>query len=165
MGMDGRHLLNLISRYKKQLIIGAVALSLTFVAGVSLLTFIVYKSFAYSSDKVAAWSEKAGEKIENLELPADVVSPPTSFVETFLLTAASQWLEQGLASEETAQIKNALACFDAVGGPSPQAVVGYLQTQVSEERIVGKLADLSQVLTKEFADAGPSACANWVLNG
>lgn len=173
MVVDRRELGRIAGRYKKHLIIGGVALVLTFVAGMTLIAFIVYKSFDYTADKVATWSGEAGEKVEQLNLPTDVAvpnipdipAPPAGFVEGFMLTVASHWLEQGLASQEAGQIKQGLACIDAVGGPSPQKVVDYLQSRASEEHVVRKLAVLSQALNKEIGVPGPAACANWVLNG
>jgi hypothetical protein len=76
------------------------------------------------------------------------------------------WLQQSLAEQETAQLKEGLSCFDALGGPTPIEVVDYVKTKVSDARVTRELDVLAQTLRgSDNSNNGPAACASWMLNG
>jgi hypothetical protein len=82
-----------------------------------------------------------------------------------VISVGSLWLQQNLAEQDTAQLKNGLSCFDAIGGPSPVEMVNLVKTKVNDERITKELDSLAQNLQDSGStNPGPAACANWMLN-
>ncbi len=153
---------NLLRRYKKQIIAIAVALTVLATLGVVGAGYVVYKTATFASEKVSSkineWTPKAGE---GLNLPT---VPPSGFVEQLVTDVASTWLQQGLASQEALRLERGLACFDALGGPSPTEVVAYVKGTVKDPQFAAKLDNLAERLKKPSTTNGSGACSQWILN-
>jgi hypothetical protein len=118
---------------------------------------LAYKSVAYTTEKVKTWNAEG-------VLPVPVV-PERGFVEGVVLGVAGSWLEQGLASAEVRTLKDGLACFDALGGPSALEIVDYVKSRASDHNLITQLSGLSEKLETSAAPAnGPAACAAWITN-
>lgn len=148
---------SLIARYRRAILI----FGLSFLAVTGLLVvgagFLVYKTAALATDQVKVWSSEQA-------LPQPRLPEP-GFVEEVVLSVASGWLQQGLADAEVRPIKDGLACFDALGGPSPVDIVAYVETRTQDPELLTHLRGLKQNLASSINSAsGPAACASWILN-
>jgi len=149
-------------RYKKWIVIGGVGLMALFVITVGGIGFAVYQSAAYVKESFPSWQVPDEIKINDDK----VVLPNKGWAEGFVISVASMWLQQSLAEQETAQLKEGLSCFDALGGPTPIEVVDYVKTKVSDARVTKELDALAKNLQgSDNSNNGPAACASWMLNG
>jgi hypothetical protein len=160
---------SLWARYKKKIIVIGVTLMALFTLIIGGIGYALYQSAVFAKESFQAWDMPKEIPIdpENQTLLDDkVVLPNRGWVEGFVISVGSLWLQQNLAEQDTAQLKNGLACFDAIGGPSPLEMVSFVKTKVADERITGQLDTLTQSLQEsDPSNRGPAACANWMLNG
>lgn len=150
------------TRYKKWILIGAAGFMALFVITIGGIGFAVYQSASYVK-----------ENLSSLQIPDDMkvnadlgTLPGKGWTEDFVISIASMWLQQSLAEQDAAQLKAGLSCFDALGGPTPIEVVGYVKTQVTDVRVTKELDALAGTLQgSDSAHNGAAACASWMLNG
>lgn len=157
------------ARYKKKIILAALALMALFTLVLGGIGYAVYQTAVVAKDKMQSWNLSNESKTDpQNQTPLDdkVVLPNRGWVEGFVISVGSLWLQQNLAEQNTAQLKNGLSCFDAIGGPSPLEMVNLVKTKVDDARITKELDNLTQSLQdSDPANRGPAACANWMLNG
>jgi hypothetical protein len=148
-----------VSRYRKQLIIGATVLTTTLVIAVVGAGYAVYKIASFGGEKLKTLQPGVTETVSNLPVKA------SGFLEESVLLIASGWLQQQAASLEFAQVKLGLSCFDAIGGPSPTRIVEHVQKTVTDSALTRQLQELNEKISNGAASTtGPAACANWLLN-
>jgi hypothetical protein len=157
------------ARYKKTIVLVGISLMALFTLVLGGIGYAVYQTAVFAKDSFQNWDRTQDISIdpENQRLLDEkVVLPNRGWVEGFMISVGSLWLQQNLAEENTAQLKNGLACFDALGGPSPQEMVSLVKSKVADERLDRELETLTQSLQdSDSANRGPAACANWMLNG
>jgi hypothetical protein len=79
---------------------------------------------------------------------------------------ASGWIHQNLAYGDIEKIRNGLACFDALGGPSPNLVINYVKTKIKDEQLLARLNQVADTLSLNAPNTGGSAsCTNWIFSG
>jgi hypothetical protein len=152
---------SLWARYKKKIIVIGVTLMALFVLVIGGVGYAVYQSAVFAKESLQTWNDPQNP------LPADanVVLPNRGWMEGFVISVGSLWLQQNLAEQDTAQLKNGLSCFDAIGGPSPVEMVNLVKTKVNDERITKELDSLAKNLQDSGStNPGPAACATWMLN-
>lgn len=158
--MDTNGIQEIIRRYRKPVIVAVGAMGAVLMLGVVGASYAVYKTATFATEKVRTLQPGVAESAS--QLPAQA----SSFVEGVVLNVASGWLQQGAAGGELAQLRSGLSCFDALGGPSPAEVVGYVQRTITDTALTAQLQDLSKSLSSDETTAnGPAACASWLLNG
>jgi hypothetical protein len=153
---------SLWARYKKKIIVIGVSLMALFVLVLGGVGYAVYQSAVFAKEQLQTWNDPKNPS------PGDVnvVLPNRGWMEGFVVSVGSLWLEQNLAEQNTAQLKSGLSCFDAIGGPSPLEMVNLVKTKVSDERVTKELDSLAQKLQDPGStNPGPAACASWMLNG
>ena len=193
-GVAGSTLSSLIVKYKSWIIGAVVAAILALGVFIVGAGYLIYKTAFVTLDKAKNWnsaevsdqvnqiSDQVNQKVSGSVaavtgvigskagvsgLPAEVAELPATapgFVEGFIVGVASHWLNQGLASAEFASMKDGLACFDAIGGPSPSEMVNYAKSRTTDQAVLAKLKNLSSTLTPTTS-SGPASCAQWILNG
>ncbi|WP_141731648.1 hypothetical protein [Oligoflexus tunisiensis] len=146
-------------RFKKLILISVLGLLGLFVVTVTGIGYAVYQTAGFAKETLSTW-----------EVPTDlddkVVLPNRGWIEDFVISVSSLWLQQSLAEQDTVQLKNGLSCFDAIGGPSPLELVNYVKTRVEDARITEELETLTASLQEsDSTERGPAACAVWMLNG
>ncbi|HYX37670.1 MAG TPA: hypothetical protein VE954_31600 [Oligoflexus sp.] len=152
---------SLWARYKKTIIVVGVTLMALVTVVIGGVSYAVYQSAVYAKETFQSWDG-------TLEVPGGdkVVLPNRGWVEGFVVSVGSLWLQQNIAEQNTAQLKNGLSCFDAIGGPSPLEMVTFVKSKVNDERLTRELNTLTQSLQdSDPLNRGPAACANWMLNG
>lgn len=158
--MDSKNIEETIRRYRKPIVVAIGTMSAVLMLGVVGAGYAVYKTATFATEKVRNLQPAVAESAS--QLPAQA----SSSLEGFVLSVASGWLQQGAASGEVAKVKSGLSCFDALGGPSPTEIVGYVQRTVTDTALASRLQDLSKSLSVgETTAKGPAACASWLLNG
>ncbi|MCX6110620.1 MAG: hypothetical protein NTZ90_13570 [Proteobacteria bacterium] len=154
--MDSNNVQEIIRRYRKPVIVAVGAMGAVLMLGVVGTGYAVYKTASFAADKLKSLEPGVSE------LPAQA----SGFVEGVVLNVASGWLQQGAASGKVAKVKNGLSCFDALGGPSPTEIVGYVQRTITDATLTTQLQDLNKSLSGSTTTAnGPAACTSWLLNG
>lgn len=152
---------SLWARYKKKIIVIGVSLMAVFALVIGGVGYAVYQSAVFAKEQLQTWNDPQNPS----PLDANVVLPNRGWMEGFVISVGSLWLQQNLAEANTAQLKNGLSCFDAIGGPSPLEMVSLVKTKVNDERITKELDTLTQNLQDSgTGNPGPAACANWMLN-
>jgi hypothetical protein len=172
-----------IKKYKKPLmavaIAGAMFLALLFV-GAGYLAYKVVGIAGQKFEDVRAGSvdvsaetsqisdamsgvvnKNAGEISESAK---EAVQTSQGFIEGFVVSLATIWLKNELAGVEIAQFKNGLACFDAMGGPSPGTIINHARQQIGDKLLIERLDNFAKNNLSAPVQ-GPSACAQWLLNG
>lgn len=163
-------LLSFLKPYKKYIVIGALVCLSAFTLLALGLGFAAYQTYSYAKEEFKNRQSLPAETLAQLpkELSTDELEQlpkeARGFVETFVLSLSSGWLEQNLSSREGTQFKVGLACFDALGGPSPETVISYARSRLEDPSLLAKLDGLSDSLRKDGSE-GPAACAQWILNG
>jgi hypothetical protein len=144
-------------RYKKWIIIATASVLIALTLGIGTFGFVAYQAVSFTTEKIK--SSPLGE------VSSDVTLPNPGFIEEVMLGVATGWLKQSLASANVASFKNGLACFDAVGGPSPLTVVDYLKARVSDEGVTIGLESVADSLKSTGMPVSePTACSNWILS-
>lgn len=152
---------SLWSRYKKKIIVIGVSLMALFALVLGGVGYAVYQTAVFAKESLQTWNVPETPKLGD----SSVVLPNRGWMEGFVISVGSLWLQQNLAEEDTAQLKNGLSCFDAIGGPSPLEMVNLVKNKVKDERIAKELDTLTQNLqSSDSGNPGPAACANWMLN-
>jgi hypothetical protein len=161
MNQDILNVQEILKKYKKTIIVAVLALVSVLVLSVVGIGFAAYKFGLFATDKVKGWQEQATTHVEQASLPT------MGFAEGVVLNVASQWLKGSLAGAEVAQMREGLACFDALGGPSPEAIVGFVKANAPDPQMAAALDKLGESLkaTSGAQSNGTVACANWLLNG
>ncbi|HET9240012.1 MAG TPA: hypothetical protein VFO10_22310 [Oligoflexus sp.] len=153
---------SLWARYKKKIIVIGVTLMALFALVIGGVGYAVYQSAVFAKETLQTWNDPQNPSPGD----ANVVLPNRGWMEGFVISVGSLWLQQNLAEQDTAQLKNGLSCFDAIGGPSPVEMVNLVKTRVSDARITKELDSLAQNLQDSGpGNPGPAACATWMLNG
>jgi hypothetical protein len=159
MNLDKRELLRTLGRYKKHLIFAALAFGILVTTAVVGIGYTVFKVASIASEKVQAL--EPGTK----ETAKETLQETAGALEGFVMTIAGLWLEQGLASQDVAQLKQGLSCFDAVGGPSPQTIIEHVKNSIPNNQMEDKLVQLSEKAgIGSIQSTGSTACAQWLLN-
>lgn len=157
------------ARYKKKIIVAGVGLTAVFMLVMGGIGYALYQSAVFAKESLQSWNLPQEINIDpQNQIPQDdkVVLPNRGWLEGFVISVGSLWLQQNLAEQDTVQLKNGLACFDAIGGPSPLDMVNLVKTKVDDARITRELDTLTLSLQEsDPANRGPAACANWMLNG
>jgi hypothetical protein len=157
------------ARYKKTIILVGLSLMALFTLVLGGIGYAVYQTAVFAKDTIQTWDgprDLNPDRENQTPLDDKVVLPNRGWVEGFVISVGSLWLQQNLAEENTVQLKNGLACFDALGGPSPQEMVSLVKNRIEDERFDRELETLTQSLQdSDPANRGPAACANWMLNG
>lgn len=86
------------------------------------------------------------------------------FVTTLSQGWVESWLQETLGGAPIAQVQSGLACFDALGGPSADAIIERVRAQIPSDPWKGKLDQLEQAFARGNGPRGASACAHWILN-
>jgi hypothetical protein len=160
MNRNTVHYQEMFRRYRKPLLISIAVLAVTLTLGIVGAVYAVYKAASYANEKLQTWEPSVTESAT--KVPAQALG----VVEQIVLNVASQWLQQGAASGEVARVMTGLSCFDALGGPSPTAIVGYVEGKVADTALKAQLQEISKNLeSNETGPTGPAACASWLLNG
>ena len=147
-------------RYRKPILISLIGILTTIALGIGALGYLTYQAGIFAKDKVATIQNSVGQAVTKVEIGQGGV------VEGVMVNLASAWVQQNLASAETAQFMTGLSCFDALGGPSPTAIINHLKAKTEDTLLLTKLEDLSTRLENIAPQAnGSAACANWILSG
>ncbi len=167
MNLDIDKISTMARKYKKTIIVSLVAGALLLTLGIAMIGYVAYKTVAISTEKVSniLSTEKVTNVLtNNLPLVADV--PLLQKSEEFMLQLTSGVIRGSLMNSNETSVLSALACFDAIGGPSPIAAIEYLKTNANDAAIARQLDSVSNVLNESKAtlQQGPSACTNWLLN-
>ena len=157
--MNAEYILQIISRNRGKLLIAGVLIVVTLVLGVIGVGFAVYKASALATEKAKELQPVAGEVLK--QLPERTVG----VVEGVVLSFATVWLQQAGGLQDVANVKLGLACFDAIGGPSPKQIVTYAQSSLGGGEVSDGLRKLANELDGSAAEHGPNACVTWLLNG
>ncbi len=156
------------ARYKKKIILAAALLLALFTLVIGGIGYAVYQTAVVAKETFQSWDLPNEIKIDpQNQTPGDakVVLPNRGWMEGFVISVGSLWLQQNIAEEDTTQLKNGLSCFDAIGGPSPLEMVNLVKNKVGDARIAKELDTLTQSLQDpDPTNRGPAACANWMLN-
>lgn len=172
---------SLVAKHKKWIIGAVVAAVLALGVFVVGAGYLVYKTASVTIDKAKSWNTaqvttQANQAVSgSVAAVSGVVAGATAgvaglpaaapgFVEEFIAGLGTHWLNQGLASAEFGSMKVGLACFDAIGGPSPAEMVNYAKSQTTDKAVLAKLNGLSATLTPSTS-SGPASCAQWILSG
>lgn len=161
---------SMLKRARKPLIIAGVSFLLL---GGLLLTgtgYLVYKTAGFAVAALNTQQSGQSSDVASADESAahGVTSPKagSSFVREFGSGVASAWLQRGLTEGNISQIRSGLACFDAVGGPSPAAVIALAKQHTADDNIRSQLASLkTQIADQKTLPSGPAACATWMLSG
>jgi hypothetical protein len=146
-------------RFMKLLLFSVLGLLGLLAVTVTGASYALYQTAGFAKDTISSW-EFPPVSLENLEIPDH------GWIESFVISVSSLWLQQSLAEQDTVHLKNGLSCFDAIGGPSPLELVNHVKTKVNDARIAEELETLTASLQdSDSARNGPAACAIWLLNG
>ncbi len=149
--------LDFLKRNKRTLVMASLSLFALFSVGAVGVGYMAVKAIGYTAERV--------QNSEVAKVITQVDVPNVGFFEEMVRSVASGWLEQKLNSAELVSFKSGLACFDAVGGPSPQHLVNYMKARISDPHILKKLDEVNSAFVDDKnAPNGPAACANWMFN-
>ncbi len=149
-------LTSLAIRYRRYVLPVALGAVLLLVAGVSGVIYLTYKTGSYALSQVKTL------QVTPSELAAE--SPSLGVVEETVMTIANTWVRYQLPSAGLVPLQKGLSCLDAIGGPSPQTMVSYIQTQINDPNLEGKMKRLSDAVTVNAVQGSPSDCIGWLLN-
>ena len=154
-----RDIARIVRRYKMPLLLGSLALLITFFAAVGTAGYLAYQFGAFATEKVTVLQKGS------LDTVAKINAGQEGFVKDFLISLARGWFQQELTSEDLARYKAGLACFDALGGPSPKIAIGYLKSQVEDRQVQVHLDALEKSLDlPKSQQGGAASCAAWILS-
>lgn len=144
-------------RHRKKISVAAASFGLVFLVALAGMGLLVYKA---ASVAVAKMNHYSASQID----PNISIAPP-GFLEGVALGVASRWLVEGGIGSEFVAIHDGLKCLDALGGPSPVAIVRYVQKNTDNANLAFQLDALTERLNANAGAAnGPFACVNWMMN-
>jgi hypothetical protein len=139
-----------IKRYETVTIIGASVLFLLVIGSTAL--------FGYAILSVAAPEVQAQGTV--------LAEEKAGFIKQAILDVAVGWIEENIASAESAQVVDGIACLAAVGGPSPQELLKQARQKIIDPLNIEKLDELTNRITDVVSQTtGTAACTNWILGG
>jgi hypothetical protein len=149
-----------LTRYRKTILFGCLGLLLIFVIGVGAVGFLAHQTGIFAKDKISHLRDQVNESLSTVDVEQ------TGVVHGLWLNLASGWVKQNLASAETLRFWQGLSCIDAVGGPSPEAIINHVRTQVNDATHLARLDELIVNIEESALKANSSAsCASWILSG
>jgi hypothetical protein len=157
--MDQLNLRQLLKRYRVPIIAVVASLSLGFLLLVSGLIYGSYVMVKKASSVVTAQSVQSGDAT------ADVDGKSLGFLENLAIDITRQSMIESLRGEDVVALSDGLACLDAVGGPSPGAVMEHLRQEIKDVDVVARLNEVEQVLKQRIDQRTDGACMRWLING